>query len=130
MWTVCPAFAPPWYRTTQSARSAITSTSFPFPSSPHWAPTTTTVLVFESNIERGGSGTQEAGSRGGCAPAAHRVPATGRDGQKKSAPVRCGCVGGALRKPRGDGLPRKGDSLQKAGGERQNADADLHCPTL
>src|SRR6185312_7761581 len=51
--TVCPAFAPPWYRTTQSARSAITSTSFPFPSSPHWAPTTHNVRTSESNMTQG-----------------------------------------------------------------------------
>ena len=48
--TVCPAFAPPWYRTTQSARSASTSTSLPFPSSPHCAPTTTTVRFVWLNI--------------------------------------------------------------------------------
>src|SRR3954469_8385284 len=51
MWTVCPALAPPWYRTTQSARSARTSTSLPLPSSPHCAPTTTIVRVLESNIQ-------------------------------------------------------------------------------
>src|SRR5687768_1977490 len=35
---------------TQSARSARTSTSLPLPSSPHCAPTTTTVRRTESNI--------------------------------------------------------------------------------
>src|SRR3990170_6040767 len=39
--TVCPAFAPPWKRTTTSARSARKSMIFPFPSSPNWSPTTT-----------------------------------------------------------------------------------------
>ena len=52
MTTVCPAFAPPWYRTTQSAPSAITSTSLPLPSSPHWAPTTTSVRMCWSNMKR------------------------------------------------------------------------------
>src|SRR5437667_381562 len=48
--TVWPALAPPWYRTTRSARSASTSTIFPLPSSPHWAPTTTTQWVFGPNM--------------------------------------------------------------------------------
>src|SRR6185437_16787943 len=38
---VCPALLPPWKRTTASARSASRSVTFPFPSSPHWAPTNT-----------------------------------------------------------------------------------------
>src|SRR5262249_27419319 len=38
---VCPALLPPWYRATTSLRSARRSTTFPLPSSPHWAPTTT-----------------------------------------------------------------------------------------
>src|SRR3954451_23220857 len=38
---VWPALLPPWYRITMSARSASRSVTFPFPSSPHWAPTTT-----------------------------------------------------------------------------------------
>src|SRR2546426_5942280 len=48
--TVWPALAPPWYRTTRSARSASTSTILPLPSSPHWAPTTTTQWVFGPNM--------------------------------------------------------------------------------
>src|SRR4051794_18044552 len=36
---VWPALLPPWKRTIASARSASRSTTFPFPSSPHWAPT-------------------------------------------------------------------------------------------
>src|SRR6266704_5377851 len=48
--TVWPALAPPWYRTTRSARSASTSTILPLPSSPHWAPTTTTQCVFGPNM--------------------------------------------------------------------------------
>src|SRR5918997_3465028 len=38
---VCPALLPPWKRITRSACSASRSTTFPFPSSPHWAPTIT-----------------------------------------------------------------------------------------
>ena len=38
---VWPALLPPWKRTTMSACSARRSTTFPFPSSPHWAPTIT-----------------------------------------------------------------------------------------
>ena len=36
--TVWPALSPPWNRTTISYFSASMSTSFPFPSSPNWAP--------------------------------------------------------------------------------------------
>src|SRR5271166_1130554 len=38
---VCPAWLPPWKRTTAPARSASRSVIFPLPSSPHWAPTMT-----------------------------------------------------------------------------------------
>src|SRR3954464_2810580 len=37
------ALAPPWYRTTTSAHEVKRSTIFPFPSSPHWATTLTTL---------------------------------------------------------------------------------------
>src|SRR3954451_18845359 len=40
---VWPALLPPWKRITASARSASRSVTFPFPSSPHWAPTITIV---------------------------------------------------------------------------------------
>src|SRR2546425_10465870 len=40
--SVCPALLPPWKRTTTSASAASRSTIFPFPSSPHWVPVTTT----------------------------------------------------------------------------------------
>src|SRR3990172_4801932 len=43
--TVWPALLPPWKRTTTSAWSASMSTIFPLPSSPHWAPTMTTLLA-------------------------------------------------------------------------------------
>src|ERR1700687_3967959 len=39
--TVWPALLPPWTRTTTSKCGAITSTTLPLPSSPHWAPTIT-----------------------------------------------------------------------------------------
>ena len=38
--TVCPALAPPWYRTTTSCWSQSRSTIFPLASSPHCSPTT------------------------------------------------------------------------------------------
>src|SRR5215218_7569688 len=38
---VWPALLPPWKRMTMSDRSASRSVTFPFPSSPHWAPTIT-----------------------------------------------------------------------------------------
>src|SRR5207237_3981784 len=38
---VCPALWPPWYRTTIDISLARMSVSLPFPSSPHWVPTTT-----------------------------------------------------------------------------------------
>src|SRR5215468_9228762 len=42
MTSVWPALWPPWKRTTPCALSVSQSTSLPLPSSPHWAPTTTT----------------------------------------------------------------------------------------
>src|SRR3954469_1563301 len=42
MTSVWPALCPPWKRTTTSACSDSQSTILPLPSSPHWAPTTTT----------------------------------------------------------------------------------------
>src|SRR4051812_47685946 len=49
---VCPALAPPWYRTTTSAQEVKRSTTFPFPSSPHCAPTTTTLDMLVSLSRR------------------------------------------------------------------------------
>src|SRR4051795_9509690 len=43
--SVWPALWPPWKRTTMSACSDSQSTIFPLPSSPHWAPTTTTLAM-------------------------------------------------------------------------------------
>src|SRR5579883_180248 len=45
MTSVWPALWPPWKRTTMSACSDSQSTILPFPSSPHWAPTTTTLAM-------------------------------------------------------------------------------------
>src|SRR6056297_602212 len=45
MTSVWPALCPPWNRAITSARSLSQSTSLPFPSSPHWAPTTTTLAM-------------------------------------------------------------------------------------
>ena len=39
--TVWPALLPPWKRTTILTLVPNKSTTFPFPSSPHWEPTTT-----------------------------------------------------------------------------------------
>src|SRR6266550_5383742 len=62
--TVWPALAPPWYRTTRSARSASTSTILPLPSSPHWAPTTTTQCVFGPNMALPALQQKRPGGRG------------------------------------------------------------------
>src|SRR3990172_97195 len=43
--SVWPALFPPWKRTTRSARMASQSTILPLPSSPHWAPTATSVAT-------------------------------------------------------------------------------------
>src|SRR5262245_38527297 len=45
MTRVWPALWPPWKRTTMSACSDSQSTILPFPSSPHWEPTTTTLAM-------------------------------------------------------------------------------------
>src|SRR3954469_20351686 len=45
MTRVWPALWPPWNRTTTSACSDSQSTILPLPSSPHWAPTTTTFAI-------------------------------------------------------------------------------------
>src|SRR6186713_1664834 len=53
MTSVWPALWPPWKRTTISACSDNQSTILPFPSSPHWAPTTTTLAIskaFPANL--------------------------------------------------------------------------------
>src|SRR3954452_24771319 len=52
---VWPALLPPWKRMTASARSASRSTTLHFPSSPHWAPTTTMPGISSSECRSGGS---------------------------------------------------------------------------
>src|SRR3954452_24334915 len=47
---VCPALLPPWKRTTSSACSASRSTTLPFPSSPHWAPTMTSPGMASASV--------------------------------------------------------------------------------
>src|SRR5262245_23358745 len=55
MTRVWPALWPPWKRTTTSARSDSQSTILPLPSSPHCAPTTTTLAIVRSSLESQGS---------------------------------------------------------------------------
>src|SRR6185295_10270335 len=60
---VWPALLPPWKRITRSARSASRSVTFPFPSSPHWAPTTTIPGMAVTSLG-GGLGSAERGPSG------------------------------------------------------------------
>src|SRR5664279_2976180 len=53
MTRVWPALWPPWKRTTMSACSDNQSTILPFPSSPHWAPTTTTLAIRGYSLQFG-----------------------------------------------------------------------------
>src|ERR1700687_3653818 len=53
--SVCPALFPPWNRTTTCACSVSKSTTLPFPSSPHCAPTTTTFGI-SAGLYRSGFG--------------------------------------------------------------------------
>src|ERR1700689_2770911 len=59
---VWPALLPPWKRTTAPARSASRSVIFPFPSSPHWAPTITIPGIPEGSV-----GGRRSGPGGGGA---------------------------------------------------------------
>src|SRR3712207_9026683 len=43
--TVCPALLPPWQRTTYGTRPPSRSVALPLPSSPHWAPISTTAGI-------------------------------------------------------------------------------------
>src|SRR5579863_10586883 len=53
MITVCPAFCPSEEPATTVKFSDNTSTIFPLPSSPHWAPTITAVLpLFNSKLRQ------------------------------------------------------------------------------
>src|SRR5215203_3694649 len=49
---VWPALLPPWKRITRSACSASRSTTLPFPSSPHWAPTITRPAMTKASVGR------------------------------------------------------------------------------
>ncbi len=53
MTSVWPALWPPWKRTTTSARSLSQSTILPLPSSPHWAPITTTFAMVQNPPRQG-----------------------------------------------------------------------------
>ena len=59
--SVWPALWPPWNRTTTSAPTDSQSTILPFPSSPHWAPTTTTL----ANVDCSSDGLKRAKPRRG-----------------------------------------------------------------
>src|SRR6478735_5041869 len=50
MTSVWPALCPPWNLTTTSAWLDSQSTILPLPSSPHWAPTTTTFAMSEVSL--------------------------------------------------------------------------------
>src|SRR4029077_2159508 len=63
--TVCPAFAPPLYRTTKSWPSARRSTIFPFASSPHCNPTTH-VADMGHSFDADGNPGERYGVSGGC----------------------------------------------------------------
>src|SRR5215207_6987465 len=62
MTRVWPALCPPWNRTTTSACSESQSTILPLPSSPHWAPTTTTFAISRSSPSAPETG-EEAAAR-------------------------------------------------------------------
>src|SRR5919106_5556972 len=79
---VWPALFPPWKRITRSACSASRSTTFPFPSSPHWAPTITRPGMAKSSV--GPSPAYAPRARPArpalCAPRGHaKVPAPDGD---------------------------------------------------
>src|SRR5919109_190088 len=63
---VWPALLPPWKRATTSPRSASRSVSFPFPSSPHWAPTITIPGIPIDDYEVSGRSVALAARRGGA----------------------------------------------------------------
>ncbi len=68
--SVWPALWPPWKRTTMSARLASQSTTFPLPSSPHWAPITATFAMHQVPEVRGTA----LPLRGGCVNTAAGAP--------------------------------------------------------
>src|SRR5690349_1352673 len=96
--SVWPALWPPWKRTTAWTLSVSRSTTLPFPSSPHCAPMTTTVLPIsvlgtqsQQFIEVGGEARRrprhpELAADAIVAPAARQFPAVaGREGREHHA---------------------------------------------
>src|ERR1044072_7064115 len=69
---VCLALLPPWKRITRSACSASRSTTFPFPSSPHWAPTITRPGMAKASVGVGAAGRVRAPRRHAEVLAPHR----------------------------------------------------------
>src|SRR5947208_1189788 len=100
--TVCPALAPPWYRTTRSARSARTSTILPLPSSPHWAPTTTTHWVFGPNTLDSPDGNKKAPAAGAKVPGPCPGILCGKLSSAQDARQPCRDVRGAIEPQPGD----------------------------
>src|SRR5205085_12517897 len=76
MTSVCPALWPPWKRTTMSASSESQSTILPLPSSPHWAPTTTTFATRGRSLHA----TPRREGRGGTLPRLRPSPRRGQGG--------------------------------------------------
>src|SRR3954464_1635999 len=60
MTSVWPALWPPWKRTTTSACSDSQSTILLLPSSPHWAPTTTTFAIVKPSSSASEAGEHAA----------------------------------------------------------------------
>src|SRR5438034_7449704 len=100
--TVWPALAPPWYRTTRSARSARTSTILPLPSSPHWAPTTTTHWVFGPNTLDSPDGNKKAPAAGAKVPGPCPGILCGKLSSAQDARQPCRDVRGAIEPQPGD----------------------------
>ncbi len=103
--SVCPALLPPWNRTTTSASWVSRSTILPLPSSPHWAPTTTTFGMLEllgRSLRRGSPGIHR---RPGRPPPAGRARArrrtiAGRPQGRHSAALQRGRLRGRAARPR------------------------------
>ena len=85
MTSVWPALWPPWKRTTPATRSVSRSTILPLPSSPHWAPITTTFRFIDS-CERthAADEIEQQRHRRPCWPAPTAAAARRRDRQRLS----------------------------------------------
>src|ERR671912_256849 len=101
MTRVWPALWPPWNRTTTSACSDSQSTILPLPSSPHWAPTTTTFAIASSLTRKNPGarpglgknlanphGGSRAGGQGGMGLVPGIIPRPEKNGTCFSAPAR------------------------------------------